>query len=46
LIRFCCIVSLINLEMLPDEEVFNPNRSRRELLVSCSPWTCLMQAWM
>ena len=36
--------SLISRDTVPDAESFNPNRSRRELFVNCSPCTCLIQA--
>ena len=36
--------SLISRDTVPDAESFNPNRSLSELLVNCSPCTCLIQA--
>lgn len=39
-----CDSFLISLETFPEEESGKPNRSRRELFVSCSPCTCLTQA--
>ena len=44
LMRLRATASFINLDILPDEDSFSPNRSLKELFVNCSPCTCLMQA--
>lgn len=41
---FSSTASLINLEMLPEEDSCTPNRSLNELFVNCSPCTYLIHA--